>query len=143
MVADVVDGNSELFCKLLSQADARASSRVKGERKTIVPSPVYEDEDGEIDVDGPGLSDILLQLSTRPRPRKPPRCCTFHSEVSGFSPSLFRRGPISTNVYCSDFGFEMIVDEVEREVAWFWPWTVEVVRVSSRRDTEEANESEE
>ena len=54
MAVDVVDRNSddfEPFDKLLSQADTRTPPRVKGKRKSLVPSPVYEDEDGEMSMD--------------------------------------------------------------------------------------------
>ena len=54
MAVDVVDRNSddfEPFDKLLSQADTRTPPRVKGKRKSIIPSPVYEDEDGEMSMD--------------------------------------------------------------------------------------------
>ena len=55
MAVDVVDRNSddfEPFDKILSQADTRTPPRVKGgKRKSIVPSPVYEDEDGEMSMD--------------------------------------------------------------------------------------------
>lgn len=55
MAVDVVDRNSddfEPFEKILSQADTRTPPRVKGsKRKSIVPSPVYEDEDGEMSMD--------------------------------------------------------------------------------------------
>ena len=55
MAVDVVDRNSddfEPFDKILSQADTRTPPRVKGsKRKSILPSPVYEDEDGEMSMD--------------------------------------------------------------------------------------------
>ena len=55
MAVDVVDRNSddfEPFDKLLSQADTRTPPRVRGnKRKSTVPSPVYEDEDGEMSMD--------------------------------------------------------------------------------------------
>lgn len=55
MAVDVVDRNSddfEPFDKILSQADTRTPPRVKGsKRKSIIPSPVYEDEDGEMSMD--------------------------------------------------------------------------------------------
>jgi centromere protein C len=55
MAVDVVDRNSddfEPFDKLLSQADTRTPPRVRGnKRKSIVPSPMYEDEDGEMSMD--------------------------------------------------------------------------------------------
>lgn len=55
MAVDVVDRNSddfEPFEKILSQADTRTPPRVKGsKRKSAVPSPVYEDEDGEMSMD--------------------------------------------------------------------------------------------
>ena len=55
MAVGVVDRNSddfEPFDKILSQADTRTPPRVKGKkRKSIVPSPVYEDEDGEMSMD--------------------------------------------------------------------------------------------
>ena len=55
MPVGVVDRNSddfEPFDKILSQADTRTPPRVKGnKRKSIVPSPVYEDEDGEMSMD--------------------------------------------------------------------------------------------
>ena len=51
----MVDRNSddfEPFDKILSQADTRTPPRVKGKkRKSVVPSPVYEDEDGEVSMD--------------------------------------------------------------------------------------------
>jgi hypothetical protein len=55
MAVDVVDRNSddfEPFEKILSQADTRTPPRVKGsKRKSVVPSPIYEDEDGEMSMD--------------------------------------------------------------------------------------------
>jgi len=55
MAVDVIDRNSddfEPFDKILSQADTRTPPRVKGnKRKSIVPSPLYEDEDGEMSMD--------------------------------------------------------------------------------------------
>ena len=55
MAVDVVDRNSddfEPFDKILSQADTRTPPRVKGsKRKSIIPSPMYEDEDGEMSMD--------------------------------------------------------------------------------------------
>ena len=55
MAVDVVDRNSddfEPFDKILSQADTRTPPRVKGnKRKSTVPSPVYEDEDGEMSME--------------------------------------------------------------------------------------------
>ena len=55
MAVDVIDRNSddfEPFDKILSQADTRTPPRVKGaKRKSILPSPVYEDEDGEMSMD--------------------------------------------------------------------------------------------
>jgi len=55
MAVDVVDRNSddfEPFDKILSQADTRTPPRVRGsKRKSLIPSPVYEDEDGEMSMD--------------------------------------------------------------------------------------------
>ena len=55
MAVDVIDRNSddfEPFDKILSQADTRTPPRVKGaKRKSVLPSPVYEDEDGEMSMD--------------------------------------------------------------------------------------------
>lgn len=55
MAVDVVDRNSddfEPFEKILSQADTRTPPRVKEKkRKGAVPSPVYEDENGEMSMD--------------------------------------------------------------------------------------------
>lgn len=55
MAVDVVDRNSddfEPFEKILSQADTKTPPRVKGgKRKSAIPSPVYEDEDGEMSMD--------------------------------------------------------------------------------------------
>jgi len=55
MAVDVIDRNSddfEPFDKILSQADTRTPPRVKGaKRKSLLPSPVYEDEDGEMSMD--------------------------------------------------------------------------------------------
>ena len=55
MAVGVIDRNSddfEPFDKILSQADTRTPPRVKGaKRKSALPSPVYEDEDGEMSMD--------------------------------------------------------------------------------------------
>ena len=55
IVVDVVDRNSddfEQFEKILSQANTRTRPWVKGnKRKSAIPSPVYEDEDGEMSMD--------------------------------------------------------------------------------------------
>jgi len=55
MAVDVVDRNSddfEPFDKILSQADTRTPPRVRGsKRKSLVPSPVYEDGEGEMSMD--------------------------------------------------------------------------------------------
>ena len=55
MAVDVIDRNSddfEPFDKILSQADTRTPPRVKGaKRKSLLHSPVYEDEDGEMSMD--------------------------------------------------------------------------------------------
>lgn len=65
MAVDVVDRNSddfEPFDKILSQADTRTPPRVKGKRKNILPSPVYEDEDGEMSMD---LASPITYFSSR------------------------------------------------------------------------------
>ena len=55
MAVGVVDRDSddfEPFDKILSQADIRTPPRVKGnKRKGVLPSTVYEDEDGEMSMD--------------------------------------------------------------------------------------------
>jgi centromere protein C len=66
MAVDVVDRNSddfEPFEKILSQADTRTPPRVKGgKRKSTVPSPAYEDEDGEMSMD---LASPITYFSSR------------------------------------------------------------------------------
>ena len=55
MAVNIIDRNSdgfEPFDKILSQADTRTPPRVKGaKRKNVLPSLVYEDEDGEMSMD--------------------------------------------------------------------------------------------
>ena len=55
MPVGVIDRNSddfEPFDKILSQADTRTPPRVKGsKRKSILPSPGFNDEDGEMSMD--------------------------------------------------------------------------------------------
>ena len=66
IAVDVVDRNSddfEPFEKILSQADTRTPPRVKGnKRKSAIPSPVYEDEDGEMSMD---LASPITYFSSR------------------------------------------------------------------------------
>lgn len=95
MAVDVVDRNSddfEPFEKILSQADTRTPPRVKGsKRRGAAPSPMYEDEDGEMSMD---LASPITYFS---------------SQRVGVPESLINAGPFSRKSYLSP---EVDFDEV-------------------------------
>jgi len=116
MAVDVVDRNSddfEPFDKILSQADTRTPPRVKGKRKNVVPSPVYEDEDGEMSMD---LASPISYFSTH-RARVPE--------------SLINAGPSARASY---FSPEVDFDEVPSPRA-----SIAAISTSRRRSSIKLN----